>query len=167
MLTVQIQIKLIYHNFSFYFKSFSDLLLVVIISLISTWCLPTSAAGLRGVFGADGMWGEQNNQPLQTNTNAYCCIRRPLSLRGMVHSSWSRHQQAGQLGDTVEYSSQQFCENVNLSNFAVQPNHEVFVQKTCFVFIQDLLGEAPIHKAARSGSLDCMQALLLAGAKPK
>lgn len=112
--------------FAFLFDFFSDLLLVVIfILLISTWCLSVSAARLCGMFGADGMWGEQNNQPLQTNTNAYCCLRRPLPLCGMVHSSRSRHQQAGQLDGIIEYSLQQFFENVSLSNFAVQPSHEV------------------------------------------
>lgn len=34
----------------------------------------------------------------------------------------------------------------------------------CF---QDFVGEAPIHKAARSGSLECIQVLLIAGAKPQ
>lgn len=32
---------------------------------------------------------------------------------------------------------------------------------------KDLVGEAPIHKAARSGSLECIQVLLIAGAKPQ
>ncbi|XP_054624876.1 ankyrin repeat domain-containing protein 10a isoform X2 [Dunckerocampus dactyliophorus] len=32
--------------------------------------------------------------------------------------------------------------------------------------VQDLTGEAPIHKAARAGSLECIQVLLIAGAKP-
>lgn len=33
--------------------------------------------------------------------------------------------------------------------------------------LQDFLGEAPIHKAARSGSLECTQVLLIGGAKPR
>lgn len=33
--------------------------------------------------------------------------------------------------------------------------------------VQDLVGEAPLHKAARSGSLECIQVLLIAGAKPQ
>uniref|UniRef100_A0A8C6SJ34 Ankyrin repeat domain 10a n=1 Tax=Neogobius melanostomus TaxID=47308 RepID=A0A8C6SJ34_9GOBI len=32
---------------------------------------------------------------------------------------------------------------------------------------QDLTGEAPIHKAARTGSLECIQVLLIAGAQPQ
>lgn len=30
---------------------------------------------------------------------------------------------------------------------------------------QDYVGETPIHKAARAGSLDCVNALLIQGAK--
>uniref|UniRef100_A0A8C2XFZ9 Ankyrin repeat domain 10a n=1 Tax=Cyclopterus lumpus TaxID=8103 RepID=A0A8C2XFZ9_CYCLU len=32
---------------------------------------------------------------------------------------------------------------------------------------QDFVGEAPLHKAARAGSLECIQVLLLAGAAPQ
>lgn len=35
------------------------------------------------------------------------------------------------------------------------------------IVFQDFVGEAPIHKAARSGSLECVQVLLIAGAKPQ
>lgn len=37
---------------------------------------------------------------------------------------------------------------------------------TAFFFVtQDYVGETPIHKAARAGSLECISALLIQGAK--
>lgn len=60
------------------------------------FCLSVHAAWVCGAFGADGMRGEQNNQPLQTNTDTCRCVRGAFSLRRVAHSSWSRHQQTGQ-----------------------------------------------------------------------
>lgn len=36
--------------------------------------------------------------------------------------------------------------------------------RVCFLLFQDCEGETPIHKAARSGSLDCVRALVANGA---
>lgn len=48
-------------------------------------------------------------------------------------------------------------------------SHNVFVMFPLMsapsLCLQDLVGEAPIHKAARSGSVECIQVLLVAGAK--
>lgn len=38
---------------------------------------------------------------------------------------------------------------------------------TLSVCLQDYVGETPIHKAARAGSMECITALLLHGAKPE
>lgn len=35
----------------------------------------------------------------------------------------------------------------------------------CLSFPQDYVGETPLHKAARAGSVDCINALLMQGAK--
>lgn len=40
-----------------------------------------------------------------------------------------------------------------------------YVWLLSFVTAQDYVGESPIHKAARAGSLECINALLIQGAK--
>lgn len=42
-----------------------------------------------------------------------------------------------------------------------------FILNASCVSFQDYMGEAPIHKAARAGSMDCINALLFSGAKPE
>lgn len=42
-----------------------------------------------------------------------------------------------------------------------------FLYIVYFVLFQDYMGEAPIHKAARAGSMGCISALLFSGAKPE
>lgn len=34
------------------------------------------------------------------------------------------------------------------------------------IWFQDYVGEAPIHKAARAGNMECINVLLVQGAKP-
>lgn len=70
--------------------------LPISVFLCFTSCLSVHSAGVCGAFGADGMRGERNSKPLQTNTDTRRCVRGAFSLRGVAHSSWSRHQQTGQ-----------------------------------------------------------------------
>jgi len=51
-------------------------------------------------------------------------------------------------------------------------NCSINVVKACqnvafTIWFQDYVGETPIHKAARAGNMDCINALLVQGAKPE
>ncbi|KAI9526166.1 hypothetical protein NQZ68_002714 [Dissostichus eleginoides] len=87
---------------------------------------------------------------------------------------WAAHY--GQL-ECVVHLVQMGCEvNTVTSRFQQTPTHTAafgghphcvlwLTQAGADVNMQDLVGEAPIHKAARSGSVECIQVLLVAGAK--
>lgn len=57
-----------------------------------------------------------------------------------------------------------------LKDLGLKSHSKSWISRTHLGFtcpLQDFVGEAPIHKAARSGSLECIQVLLIAGAKPQ
>uniref|UniRef100_A0A3B3VZA0 Uncharacterized protein n=1 Tax=Poecilia latipinna TaxID=48699 RepID=A0A3B3VZA0_9TELE len=78
--------------------------------------------------------------------------------------------------ECVVHLVQMGCEvNTVTSRFNQTPTHTAAFggHPHCVVWLtqagadinrQDCVGEAPIHKAARSGSLECIQVLLIAGA---
>ncbi|XP_042372745.1 ankyrin repeat domain-containing protein 10-like [Plectropomus leopardus] len=106
--------------------------------------------------------------------------RTPLtaedSCYGWTPLHWAAHY--GQL-ECVVRLVQIGCEvNAVTSRFNQTPTHTAAFggHPQCVVWLtqagadvnrQDFVGEAPLHKAARSGSLECIQVLLIAGAKPQ
>lgn len=60
------------------------------------FCDSVHTAGVCDAFGADGLWGERGDQPLQADANTHRSIRRTFSLCGVADSGWGWHQQAGQ-----------------------------------------------------------------------
>uniref|UniRef100_A0A3B4H4Y2 Ankyrin repeat domain 10a n=2 Tax=Haplochromini TaxID=319058 RepID=A0A3B4H4Y2_9CICH len=98
------------------------------------------------------------------------------SFYGWTPIHWAAHY--GQL-ECVMHLVEMGCEvNRVTSRFNQTPTHTAAFggHPHCVVWLtqagadvnkQDFVGEAPIHKAARSGSLECIQVLLIAGAKPQ
>uniref|UniRef100_A0A672J148 Ankyrin repeat domain 10a n=1 Tax=Salarias fasciatus TaxID=181472 RepID=A0A672J148_SALFA len=101
---------------------------------------------------------------------AHLTVEDPCFGWSPIH--WAAHH--GQL-DCVVRLVQMGCKvNSVTSRFHQTPTHSAaFGGHThCVVWLaqagadvnhQDLVGEAPIHKAARCGSLECIQVLLIAG----
>lgn len=98
---------LLFNNTLFWKKNISYL-------IISLFCLSVHAAGVCGAFGADGMRGEQNNQPLQTNADTRRCVRGAFSLCGVAHSSWSWHQQTGHSSTPGRHNCPRFLLSSNV-----------------------------------------------------
>lgn len=73
---------------------------------VTVWCC-VRPAGVRGAPGADGVWGEHSDEPLQPDADSHRRVRRAPSLRGVAHAGRRRHQQTGASVEPVRLSCDQ------------------------------------------------------------
>lgn len=59
-------------------------------------------AGVCGAPGADGLWGEHHDQPLQPDSNTHRSVWWTSTMCGVATASWSWCQQTGWSPDTIQ-----------------------------------------------------------------